>query len=224
MKVLIDFFPVLAFFVTYKLSDIYVATGVAIGASAVLLGWSWVRQRRLETMPLVTLVLLLVFGGLTLALRDPIFVMWKPTIVNGLFGAVFLASHWIGNRTLIERLMGKAVTLPSPVWERLNLMWVGFFVFTGLANLFVVYVGSGFFDAQQALLAASGLHEVDLSACGSSFSGELLGLCQQAHSSEEIWVNFKLFGMMGMTILFVIGQSFYLARHLTDDARPVETD
>jgi intracellular septation protein len=224
MKVLVDFFPVLAFFAAYKLYDIYVATAVAIGASAILLGWTWVRKRRLETMPLVTLGLLVVFGGLTLALRDPIFVMWKPTIVNWLFGAVFLASHWIGGRPLIERLMGQAVTLPAPVWARLNLLWVAFFVITGFVNLFVVYIASGFFDAQQALLAASGLPEVDLAGCAAHFSGDLLGLCERAHASEEIWVDFKLFGMMGMTILFVIGQSLYLARHMNDDARTLETD
>ncbi|RKT45139.1 inner membrane-spanning protein YciB [Thiocapsa rosea] len=224
MKLFVDFFPILLFFAAYKLEGIYVATGVAILASAILVGWSWMRRRHVETMPLVTLGLLVLFGGLTIALRDPIFVMWKPTIVNWLFGAAFLGSQFIGKRTLIERMMGKAVELPSAVWTRLNMMWIGFFIVTGLVNLFVVYIGSGFFGAQQALILASGLQDIDLSACTERFSGELLSLCNDTHAREDIWVNFKLFGMMGMTLVFVIAQAFYLSRHMTDEPRTLETD
>ncbi|MFB1489578.1 MULTISPECIES: inner membrane-spanning protein YciB [unclassified Thiocapsa] len=224
MKLLVDFFPILLFFAAYKLEGIYVATGVAILASAILVGWSWIRRRHIEAMPLITLGLLVLFGGMTIALRDPIFVMWKPTIVNWLFGAVFLGSQFIGRQTLIERMMGKAIDLPSTVWTRLNIMWVGFFVVTGLVNLFVVYIGSGFFGAQQALILASGLQDIDLSACTERFSGDLLSLCNDAQAREDIWVNFKLFGMMGMTLVFVIAQAFYLSRHMKDEPRTLEAD
>jgi intracellular septation protein len=224
MKLLVDFFPILLFFVAYKLEDIYVATGVAIVASAILVIWSWLRRRRAETMPLVTLGLLLVFGGLTLALHDPIFVMWKPTIVNWLFAAVFLASQFIGKRSLIERMMGSAIEIPAAVWTRLNVMWIGFFLFTGLVNLFVVYIGSGFFGAREALILASGLQDIDLSACAERFGGDLLSLCNDAHAREDIWVNFKLFGMMGMTLVFVLAQAFYLSRHMKDEPRTLEAD
>ena len=224
MKLLIDFFPVLLFFATYKLAGIYWATGVAIGAAAVQVGWTWARHRRIERMHAATLILLVVFGGLTIALRDPIFVMWKPTLVNWLFAVVFLGSHWIGKRTLIERMMGHAVALPPAIWLRLNLLWTGFFVFLGLANLFVVYIGSGFYEAQQALLAASGETSLDLTACATAFTGDLLRLCQDAQARESVWVDFKLFGMMGLTIAFVIGQAFYLSRHAKDDPQALETD
>jgi intracellular septation protein len=224
MKLFVDFFPILLFFAAYKLEGIYVATGVAIAASAILVAWSWVRRRQVETMPLVTLGLLVLFGGLTIALRDPIFVMWKPTIVNWLFGAVFLASQFIGKRTLVERMMGKAIDIPSLVWSRLNMMWVGFFIVTGLVNLFVVYIGSGFFGAREALILASGLHDIDLSACTERFGGHLLSLCNDAHAREDIWVNFKLFGMMGMTLVFVVAQAFYLSRHMKDEPRTLEAD
>ena len=96
MKFLIDFFPVLLFFVAYKVYDIYVATAVAIAASAFQVGWLWLRHRRAETMHLVTLGLLVVFGGLTIALQDRTFIMWKPSIVNWLFAAAFLLSHFVG--------------------------------------------------------------------------------------------------------------------------------
>ncbi|QVL48593.1 MAG: septation protein IspZ [Thiocapsa sp.] len=224
MKLFVDFFPILLFFAAYKLEGIYVATGVAILASAILVGWSWIRRRHVETMPLITLGLLVLFGGLTIALRDPIFLMWKPTIVNWLFGAVFLGSQFIGKPTLIERMMGKAIDIPSTVWTRLNMMWVGFFVVTGLVNLFVVYIGSGFFGAQQALILASGLQDIDLSACTERFSDDLLSLCNDTHAREDIWVNFKLFGMMGMTFVFVIAQAFYLSRHMKDEPRTLEAD
>lgn len=224
MKLLIDFFPVLLFFVAYKLAGIYWATGVAIAAAAIQVGWSWLRRRRVEKMHLVTLGLLVVFGGLTIALQDPIFVMWKPTLVNWLFAAAFLGSQVVGERTLIERMMGHAIQMPKPIWSRLNLLWTGFFVFLGLANLFVVYVGSGFYEAQQALLAASHLEGVDLSTCAAVFEGELLSLCRDAQAREEVWVNFKLFGMMGLTIAFVIAQAFYLSRHVHDDPQAVEAD
>lgn len=222
MKFLIDFFPILLFFIAYKLYGIYLATAVAILASAVQVGWLWFRRRRFEPMHLVTLALLLVFGGMTIALRDPIFVMWKPTIVDGLFALAFLGSMFIGRKPLIERMMGHAIELPSDVWRRLNLMWMLFFVFMGLVNLYVVYVYSGFYGAQQSLLLASQLDSIDLSRCSELFTGDLLAQCTDTQAREEVWVNFKLFGMMGLTIVFVIAQSFYMARHISDAKAPSE--
>ncbi|HYN79329.1 MAG TPA: inner membrane-spanning protein YciB [Lamprocystis sp. (in: g-proteobacteria)] len=217
MKVLFDLLPIILFFIAYKVAGIYWATGVAIAASAIQVGWGWWRHRRVEKMQWATLGLLTVFGGLTIALRDPIFVMWKPTIVNWLFASVFLASHWIGDRPLTERMMGHAMSVPVAIWRRLNLAWVIFFIVSGLVNLVVVYWASGFFQAERALIQATGSSAVDLTACATQFTGDLLALCRDAQMSEEVWVNFKLFGMMGMTILFVIAQGFYLARHVHDE-------
>jgi intracellular septation protein len=217
MKLLIDFFPIILFFVAYQFYGIYVATTTAIAASLVQVAWLRWRHGRFEPMPLITLALIVVFGGLTLALRDPIFVMWKPTLVDWLFAAVFAAGSLIGKRPLVERLMGHAVTVPTVIWRRLNWAWVVFFAVLGGINLFVVYVASGFYAAEQALIAASGIAAVDLAQCAATFDGELLTLCERARASEEIWVNFKLFGMMGLTILFVVAQAFYLARHIEED-------
>jgi len=224
MKLLVDFFPIILFFVAYKMQGIYVATGVAIAAAALQVGWIWFRHRRVETMHVATLGLLAVFGGLTIALHDPIFVMWKPTLVNWLFAVAFLGSQWVGERTLIERMMSHAIDVPAATWKRLNLAWVLFFLLSGLANLFVVYVGSGFYEARQALIAATGTDEIDLATCAAQFTGNLLDLCTHAQAREEVWVNFKLFGMMGLTILFVIAQAFYLARHIKDEPQAAETD
>ena len=222
MKLLLDFFPILLFFIAYKLAGIYVATGVAIAAAAMQVGWVWWRSRKVEKMHLATLGLLVVFGGMTLALQDPIFVMWKPTLVNWLFALVFLGSHFIGGRTLIERTMSHAIDLPPGIWPRLNLLWVGFFFLSGAANLYVVYDFSGFYSAQQALLAAAGVTEIDLSTCAKQFTDALLAQCQDTQAREEVWVNFKLFGLLGLTIAFIIAQGLYLARHIRPSEEATE--
>ena len=175
MKLLFDVFPVVAFFVAYKLFDIYVATGVAIVATLLQVAVSWYRARKVATMQLVTLAIIIIFGGLTLFLQDEQFIKWKPTVINWLFGAAFLLSQLFGDRTAIERLMGANLSLPKTVWGRLNLGWVVFFFAMGAANLYVMT----YFD-------------------------------------RDTWVNFKLFGMLGLTLVFVVCQAVYLSRYMTD--------
>jgi intracellular septation protein len=176
MKFLTDFFPILLFFIAYQAYDIYVATAVAIGASAVQVAYFQVRHKKVEKMQWVTLGLLVFFGGLTLLLRDPDFIKWKPTVVNWLFAAAFLGSQFIGKKSLLQRMMDQAVTLPDQIWSRLNYIWVSFFVAVGILNLYVAF-----------------------------------------NYSEETWVNFKLFGMLGVTFVFIIAQGFYIARHVKDE-------
>jgi intracellular septation protein len=213
MKLLADFFPVLLFFIAYKLYGIYAATGVAIAASVAQVGYHWFKHRKMENMHLATLGLLVVFGGLTIALQDRAFIMWKPSIVNWLFAAVFLGSHFIGDKPLVQRMMSHAIEVPTPIWQRLNQMWVLFFIAMGAANL---YVANHFFTVESQLQALTGMREIDLTQCAELFKDQALGLCEDAHSLEETWVNFKLFGMMGLTVVFVIAQAFYLARHVKD--------
>jgi intracellular septation protein len=173
MKFLFDLLPVLLFFAAYKLYDIWVATVVAIAAAVVQVGLTWVRHRRVEKMHLVTLALIVVLGGATLAFHDETFIKWKPTLVNWLFAVVFLGSQFIGERNLVERMMSHAVSVPRVIWSRLNLAWVTFFTVLGVVNLYVAFT----FDT-------------------------------------DTWVDFKLYGLMGLTLGFVVAQSFYLARHM----------
>ncbi len=175
MKFLSDFFPILLFFVAYQLYDIYVATAVAIAASAGQVAYFHLRYKKVEKMQWVTLGLLIFFGGLTLLLRDPDFIKWKPTVVNWLFAAAFLGSAFIGKKSLLQRMMDQAVTLPELIWSRLNVIWISFFIGIGFLNLYVAF-----------------------------------------NYPEDIWVNFKLFGMLGITFVFVIAQGFYIARHVQD--------
>ena len=217
MKFLADFFPILLFFVAYKLYGIYAATAVAIAASFIQVGWHWLQHKAVQNMHLVTLAMLIFFGGLTLIFQDKSFIMWKPSVINWLFALLFFASQFIGKKTLIERMMGSHITLPSPIWLRLNNIWVLFFVVLGSLNL---YVANFFFIAESALREATGLLEIDLSLCIEQFTDQTLALCNAAHASEESWVNFKLFGMMGLTFLFVIAQGLYLSRHMQEEPAP----
>lgn len=175
MKLLIDFFPVLLFFLAYKFFGMYVATAVAIGATAIQIGVTWLRTKSVPSMQWVTLVVILIFGGLTLYLRDEQFIKWKPTVINWLFGIVFLGTQMFGHRTAIEHMLGTSITLPQQVWKRLNLGWAVFFVLLGAANLVVMH-----------------------------------------YCDSNTWVNFKLFGMLGLTLLFVVLQSLYLTRYMEE--------
>jgi intracellular septation protein len=155
MKQLFDFFPILLFFILYKFyldlpdelilginawvplmeltpgesSDaIYLATLAAILATLIQVAAAAIVVKKVEKMPLITLALLILFGGATLALKDPLFIQWKPTAINWLFGLVFLGSQFIGDKPLIQRMMGKAIEIREQrVWLQLNLAWVGFF-------------------------------------------------------------------------------------------------
>ena len=176
MKFLFDVFPVVLFFVAFKLSDIYVATAVAIAATVVQVSWLKLRGRRVDLMLWASLAIIVVFGGATLLLQDETFIKWKPTVLYWLFGAV-LAGGMLGFRkNLIRGLLGQQMRLPDPVWARLNWSWVAFFAFMGAANLYVAY-----------------------------------------NYSTDLWVNFKLFGGLGLMLAFVVAQSLVLAKYLQDE-------
>ena len=176
MQLLFDFFPVIAFFVAYKLADIYVATGVIIAAVIIQVAVQWFRHRKVSPMTLISGALVLIFGTITLLVHDKTFIQWKPTVLNWLFGAGFLVSQFFGEQPVIQRLMGANLTLERPVWIKLNLMWVAFFFVMGALNLYV------------------------------AFSFE-----------ESTWVNFKLFGMLGLTMVFALLQGVWLSSKMPAD-------
>lgn len=139
MKFLVDFFPLLLFFVALKFWGIYIATAAAIAASLVQVGWFYHRHGRAEVVHIVTLAVILVFGGLTLWLQDDTFIKLKPTIVNAIFAAILLGTHWFGKKTAIEHLMGSQLDLPPPVWRGMNLSWALFLLLLAAANIYVAF-------------------------------------------------------------------------------------
>ena len=183
MKLLFDFLPILLFFIAYKLADIYVATGMLIVVALAQVGWIWLHQRRIEKIPLFATGLVFVLGGATLIFHDPIFIKWKPTVVNGLFAVAALGSLFIGQKTLLERMMGDQLELPATIWVKLTLAWAAFFFAVGLANLEVAF-----------------------------------------NFDENTWVNFKLFGMLGLTLVFTLAQAAYIRLHIkSEDSPPKES-
>lgn len=183
MKLLFDFFPILLFFIAFKMYGIYAATMVAIAASVIQVSISWFRTRKVETMHLVTMVLIVVMGGLTLYLKDEAFIKWKPSVINWLFGVAFIGSQFIGERPIVQRMMGASIELPALIWKRLNMAWALFFILLGFVNWYVM-----------------------------------------SHYDTETWVNFKLFGMLGLTIAFVFVQAIYLSRYMPETQAETETE
>ncbi len=175
MKFLFDFFPIVLFFVAFKFAGIYVATATAIAATFVQIGWLKFRRRKVDTMMWVSLAIIVVFGGATLALHDETFIKWKPTVLYWLFGATLAGAQLLWRKNLIRAMLGEQVTLPDSAWARLNWSWVGFFAIMGVANLYVAF-----------------------------------------NFSTDAWVNFKLFGGMGLMLVFVVLQAVFLARHVQE--------
>ncbi len=180
MKFLYDLFPLLLFFAAFKLFDIYTATAVAIVASFVQVGGYWIMHRRFETMQLITLGVIVVFGGLTLLLHDDTFIKWKPTLVYWMLAAFVLGSQVLGRHTLVKRMLGAQVQLPENIWRRLNLSWGLFFIVLGAINLYVAFY-----------------YRLDLDTA----------------TRQDIWVKFKVFGLLGITFVFIAVQAFFIARH-----------
>jgi intracellular septation protein len=139
MKLLFDIFPVALFFAAYKFADIYVATGVAIVANVLQILWLRLTGKKVEPMMWISLAIIAVFGGATLYLHDETFIKWKPTVLYWLFGVALLVAKIGFNKNFIRTMMEKNISLPEPIWTRLNLSWVAFFLVMGLLNLYVAF-------------------------------------------------------------------------------------
>ena len=175
MKQFLDFLPLVVFFAFYKLYDIYAATTALIVATAVVLIYSWVRYRKVEKMALITFVLVAVFGGLTIFFHNDEFIKWKVTVIYALFAGALLFSQWVMKKPLIQRMLGKELSLPQQVWSRLNLAWAVFFILCGLANIYIAF-----------------------------------------WLPQNIWVNFKVFGLTALTLVFTLLSGIYIYRHMPD--------
>jgi intracellular septation protein len=139
MKFFFDLFPVLVFFVAFKFAGIYAATAMAIAATFLQIGYLALRRKKIDTMLWVSLAIIVVFGGATLALHDETFIKWKPTVLYWLFALVLAGSHLVFRRNLIRLMLGAQLQLPDPVWAKLNWSWAGFFSIMGAVNLFVAF-------------------------------------------------------------------------------------
>jgi intracellular septation protein len=146
MQALAEFAPLVAFFVTYSLRGLYAATAVLMVAMLALLAFDWLRQRRIPPLHALSAALVLVLGGATLLLHNRLFIQWKPTVLFWLVSAAFIASFWIGERTLTQRFLEPALAGRVPVspqqWRRVNGASAVFYALLGVLNLAVAYGAS----------------------------------------------------------------------------------
>jgi len=204
MKLLLDFLPLLLFFVTFKYADrqpdwaaafatehlgflvsggkvgpteapVLLATVVVMAATIAQVLFLKLRGRKVDLMLWISLGLVVTLGAATVYFHNEAFIKWKPTLVYWLFSAAILISRLLG-RDLLRQMLGKELHLPDVIWTRLNRAWIVFFAAMGFANLYVAY----------------------------SFS-------------TEAWANFKVFGGTGLMIAFMLGQGIYMSRHLPHD-------
>jgi intracellular septation protein len=180
MKLFLDFLPIVIFVAVYKTTDdIILATAALIPATIMAISYSWFKEHKIEKMQLVTLVLVIIMGGATVIFQDKTFIQWKPSVVNWIFALAFFTSYFVGNKTIIERIMGAQLELKNKIWVILNFAWVVFFILMGIVNLYVAF-----------------------------------------NYSEATWVNFKLFGMLGLTLVFIIAQGIYISKHSQSNETP----
>lgn len=180
MKFLFDLLPVILFFVAFKVADIYVATAVAMVATIAQIAWVGLKYKKVEPTQWASLVLILVFGGMTIAFQDKTFIQWKPTILYGFFAIGLWVSAAFFKKNLIQIAMGSQIRIEphwdAYVWKTLNNAWILFFIVMGLLNLYVAY-----------------------------------------QFSEDAWVNFKLFGSMGLMLVFIIAHGVWLNRYIVQE-------
>jgi intracellular septation protein len=208
MKLLLDFLPIILFFVTFKYAEgnkdwaadfatrhlgfiveggkvgsgeapVLLATIVVIFATLAQVAWLKSRGRKVDLMLWVSLALVVLLGGATVYFHSETFIKWKPTALYWAMASAFAISELFFGKSLLRVLLGSQLELPNPVWWRLSVAWIAFFAIMGLLNLWVAY----------------------------SFS-------------TATWVNFKLFGALGLMLAFTIGQGLYLSRFIKDDAAP----
>ncbi|NIL94265.1 MAG: septation protein A [Woeseiaceae bacterium] len=178
MHLLVDYLPIIFFFGSYiATKDIFLAIVVIMVVAPIVLAGQWYFTRKLNKMTAVSTGLVVAFGAITLALDNPVFFYWKPTVFYWVFALVCLGSHFVGEKTIVQRMLQAAsqgtespIELPSDRWRTLNLMWVIYSVVAGALNIYVAYT-----------------------------------------FSEPTWVKFKLFGLLGLTLVFLVVQSLWIA-------------
>lgn len=200
MKLLFDLFPVILFFAAFKYSEknpelaaswvssilgsvtvdakiapILLATVVVILATIAQIAWVAWRHGKVDKMLWVSLGLVVVFGGMTLIFQNESFIKWKPTILYWVFAGSMLFSAFVLKKNAIKAMLGEQLTLPDPIWAKVNWAWIGFFVSMGILNLLIAF-----------------------------------------NFPTDVWVNFKLFGGMGLMLLFVLAQGLLLSKYVEE--------
>ena len=175
MKLLLDFFPIILFFVAFKMAGIYVATGVAIVATIAQIAYLRFSTGKIEPMQWLSLGIIVLFGGATILAHDETFIKWKPTVLYWLMASTLAIGLAFFRKNFVKSLMGAQIELPDPIWRNLNFSWITFFGLMGVLNLWVAF-----------------------------------------NFDTDTWVNFKLFGGLGLMLVFFVAQGVYLSKYLKE--------
>jgi len=176
MRAILEYIPLVVFLLFYKFTDVYWATGSLIVTSALQILYYLIKKEKVPTRNWIFFGLIAVFGGLTIFFHDDAFIKWKVTIINEIFAIALLVSQYVFKKNIIKQFLAESLTLPEPIWVKLNLAWAIFFAFCGALNLYVAF-------------------NFDL----------------------DTWVNFKVFGLTGLTLTFAVGSIFSLYKYLPKD-------
>ena len=208
MKLLLDFLPIILFFVTVKYAEgnkewaarfasehfgflvsggvvgateapVLLSTLVVIAATLVQIAAMLLRGKKIDLMLWISLALVVVLGGATVWFHNATFIKWKPSVLYWAMGLSFWISQTMFKKNLLQTLIGDQLELPVPVWQRLNVAWIAFFGLMGLLNLYVAYT-----------------------------------------YSTSTWASFKAFGATGLMLVFMVAQGFYLNKHLLPETAP----
>jgi len=196
MKQLIDYIPLIAFLIVYKLDErlivlggyeftlggIFSATAVLLIASIAVYGSIFLVKGKLSRTHIFLLGAVVLFCSFTLIFRDEAILKWKAPVVNWIFACVFLASEYVNKDNMTKLMLGHVVELPAEKWKRLNFAWAGVFFFLGCTNLFVAF------------------------------------------TFHNYWVDFKVFGSMAILFLFSIAQMAYLWPYIEEQEKQQEEE
>ncbi|MGD0190819.1 MAG: septation protein A [Rhizomicrobium sp.] len=187
VKIALDWSPLALFFLVSKFASgtedqkLYAATGTLMVAAVLALGIEYARVRKISPVPLITAVMVLIFGALTLYLKDPRFIKMKPTALYIVFSAVLLGGL-VFDRALVRHALSHAFDLTEEAWRKLTFRYGLFFL--GLAVL-----------------------------------NEIVW----RNFSQSIWIDFKVFGIIGLTVVFTFSQMPLIMKHQVEDGPQGET-
>ncbi len=176
MKALMEYVPLIAFFIVYKTVDIYWAAGALVVGMLLMMGIQVAMKEAIKKSTIAMFIFALIMAVLTIVFRDEAFLKWKFTVIYGMFGAVLLTSRYVVGSNLIKKSMGGNFTLPDSIWDRVNLIWSVFFFCCAALNVYIFN-----------------------------------------HWSLDSWVNFKVFGVIGMTFVLIVATVFYIYPHLPEE-------
>ena len=174
IKFATDFGPLIIFFIFYYNNDkdLKVAIPPFIIATLISLIIIWFLERKIPMMPLISGVLISLFGGLTIYFNNPLFIYIKPTIINVLFGLALLFGKYFTNEPILKKMLGKSINITDDGWNLLGARWMFFFFSLAVLN-------------------------------------EIVWRTQ----TEEVWVNFKVWGMLPITFIFTAFQIKLITKH-----------